>query len=48
MHNDPSGKANMLKLLSVDGIDYLGTKQYYDRYDGYPMTAYIQVSGEWS
>ena len=48
MHNDPSGKANMLKLLNVDGIDYLGTKQYSDRYDGYPMTAYIQVSGEWS
>lgn len=47
MHNDPSSKANMLKTLTVDGINYIGTKQDSSSRDDYPMTAYIQTSGDW-
>ena len=47
LHNDENRKAHMLKPLNIDGIEYRGTKQNNSRYDGYPMSYYIQTSGDW-
>ncbi|WBA83745.1 hypothetical protein [Endozoicomonas sp. GU-1] len=46
-HNDVSSRAQMLKPLNIDGIEYRGTKQNADRYNGVPMSYYIQTSGDW-
>ncbi|MBO9484643.1 hypothetical protein [Salinisphaera sp. G21_0] len=46
-HNDESGSAHMLKPINIDGIEYRGTKQNTDRFNGVPMSYYIQTSGDW-
>ena len=46
-HNDSTSKLNFLKPLTVDGITYRGTSYKGNRHNNYPMTAYIQTSGDW-
>ena len=47
VQNDSNSNLHHLKPLTVDGITYRGTTYKGNRYGNYPMTAYIQTSGDW-